>query len=811
MQKTLLLLALVMLCSFHAFSQKHKGTVSGRAIDSTNEAVVFATVSLISDSTHKPVKNIFTDEQGRFKITEAPYGSYKLVISMVGYAPASKAVKLDAAHPEKDLGVIEMHSSSKQLKGVTVNAQKPILQVEDNKIVYNVDNDLTVATETASEVLRKVPMVSVDLDGTIRLRGSENFKVQVNGKSTGFIAKNPKEALQNFPASLVKKIEVITEPSAKQDAEGSAGIINIITTKKFSGYNASVNAYYNTRGQLNGSASLNVKLHKFGISGYYGAGHYKNNYNSSFSRENLIPGFHSYLNQDMDGRYKGLYQYGNLELSYDIDSSSSVSLYGNLSGSHNNNHGTTDVTNMDGEKTVTQAATYYSTSHNKHYSYSTGLDYQKTFKTPEQKLVTSLYFDNDNGNTFSDNKQYYDPGADRFYKNANDNSDKQSTVKIDYTQPFKKKQKLEAGVKMILRKINSDYENTILDSTSGKYVLNPKQSNVFNYHQNVFAAYSTYRFSLFKDYSLQLGTRVEHTNVGANFKSSDTTLDQDYTNLIPTLNISRTFKKVHHLSLSYSRRLQRPWIWYLNPYVDNDDPKNIRYGNPNLDPEFTNSFSLNYNGFMKGKSLNLSLYYNYTNNSIQPLTTIDSTNGVATTTYYNIGQSSVTGLNFYTSTQITSKWTLRMNLNLNYTYVKSNNQYNLSNQGVSGFGYMNMSYNILETLKAEANIYYYSGRPNLQGRYTGNYDLGFGLRKSIFKNKAAITLSLQEPFRKYMSRTNKSVDPTFIQTSTSNYPSRALRIGFNWHFGKLKQSVSRKVGIQNQDLKSGGSSSGGGE
>lgn len=810
--KPFFILCLLCLFSFseYASAQKQAGSVSGNVVDSAGKAVAFATVTLMKKNTLQPFQNTFSDERGAFRFSNVPFGTYKLAVTMIGYAPASKdSFVLDAAHNQAALGKISLQGSTHQLQTVTVASQKPLLEVKDDKIVYNVENDLMASTETADEVLRKVPMVTVDLDGTIKLRGKENFKVLENGKNTGFIAKSPKDALQNFPANLIKSIEIITEPSAKYDAEGTAGIINIITVKKFKGYNANVGASYNSIGQMNLNTSLNMKVSRLGIAGYYGLGHSQNKGHSVFSRENLIPGFHSFLDQTSQNKNKNTYQYGNLELSYDLDSTSSLSLYGNLWGGSFGGDGTTDVITSDSMKNVQQTGHYISHSSNSNYSYSVGMDYQKSFKTEEQKLITSILLDRNTGHSNSDNKQYYDPGANKFYKNLNDNSNNESTVKVDYTQPFKHDQELEAGVKGILRKLGSDYENNVMDTVSGKYVINPAQSNVFNYQQNVYSVYGTYRFK-FRDYSLKLGARLENTDIHGDFQSTQTTIDQNYTNLIPTLSLSRQYKKVHNFRFSYSRRLERPGIWYLNPYVNNDDPKNIRHGNPNLDPEFTNSLSLDYNGFLKGKSINLSLYYNYTNNSIQSLTTVDSTTGVATTSYYNIGKDNVAGLNIYTSTQITPKWMINFNANVNYVYVKSNNGEGLRNDGFSGNGYISTNYSFTEGFRAEINGFFYTGSPSLQGRYSGSYNLSVGLRKELFKRKAALTLALESPFRTNRQWKGTFQDPTFIQHSSSYYPARALRIGFNWHFGKLKESVSRKTGINNDDVKSGGSSNGGG-
>ena len=313
-------IALLLLVSTFSFAQS-KLIVSGTVADNNDKkGVAFATISLIDTLTKLPKSNTFTNDKGMFVFDKIPSGAYYFSIKSVGYSPnTSKSISLLSESLIMDTLFIE--KSSKELKEITIAAAKPLLEIETDKIVYNVENDPTLIGLTAIDALKKLPFVSVDAEDNIQLKGSSNFKVLLNGKSTGLVAKNPSEALKSFPANLIKKIEVITEPSAKYDADGTAGIINIITQKKIIGYNGNIYYNYSNRVTNNLGGSLNVKKGKMGFSTYFGGFTYDyyNQISNDLNRENKIPGYKSIMNQHGTSNSNGLWQWGNTELAYDFD------------------------------------------------------------------------------------------------------------------------------------------------------------------------------------------------------------------------------------------------------------------------------------------------------------------------------------------------------------------------------------------------------------------------------------------------------------------------------------------------------------
>jgi outer membrane receptor protein involved in Fe transport len=798
----LTLLTGILSCPFFAYAQKSAGSgISGQVADSASrKPLIYATITLLKATGLQPVMNTLTDDQGRFLLSGVSQGEYRIGISNIGYTSKVTApFTADTLEPVK-LPLTYLAASSRQLQTVNVSGQKPLLEVKDDKLVYNVEHDISKDVLTAAEILRKVPLVTVDPDGNIQLKGSNNFKILLNGKSTGMMARNPREALRSFPASLIKSIEVISQPSARYDAEGAAGIINIVTRQKFSGYNGSIFANYNTRGFAGGGASFNAKTGKLGIAAYLGSNYFRNKGRLDARRESYVPDNHNTLLQSGASVFDGTYYFGNLEISYDLDSSSSVSLYSNADLSYNSNNFPQQNLYLDSLQQLYQTGEYDAYTNYKSHSYDVGLDYQKKFRQPGRSLSVSVNRNAGNNRQQTDNRQKNEPGPDQQIFNNNDEHHTETTFQLDYSQPLPRKQSLETGAKAILRTIESDYQQQLHQEGYGVRTIKDR-TDVFHYKQNVLAVYGNYRFKVKQRLNVLLGARLEHTHIYANFISSDTTLKTDYLNFIPTASISLPLAQAHIIYLAYSRRLQRPWVWNLNPYVIDTDPNNLSFGNPGLEPETNQSFQLGYNGRIKGARLTLSLDHVYTNNAIEPFTAIDDVTNITVTTYANIGRRAATGLNLNTSLQPAPRWQVLLNARGMYTTLEGGNGTSFRNHGWSGTTYLSTDYDLGAGIKTEATLSVNTSKPILQGRTPGYLTHTLTLRKELFSRRGVLGVHVDQPFQKEIAWRNELKDPLFSRTSTFYYPVRALRVSFNWKFGQLKESVSRKKGVNNNDIK----------
>jgi outer membrane receptor for ferrienterochelin and colicin len=689
---------------------------------------------------------------------------------------------------------------------VTVQARKPLIEQADDKIVFNVENDPTTKTETAIDILRKTPFVSVDGDGNVQVNGQTNFKVLLNGRETAMFAQNVKEALKGFPGALITKIEVITTPSAKYDAEGVGGIINIITKKKVAGFNGSVSANYTTSGWYHGNTNFSYKKDKLGITVNYGGNGSQNILGRS--RMETVPFVPTtFERRTLQGtrQMKNFWNFGNAEVSYELDTLNTLSVYGNLSGGRHRSildqTITTELASSD------DLISYYDlTNRNEYPTRSVGSDYIRKFSGNKEKEF-SIRFNGEfgNANNFLNSVMDNQAGPDRHVINNSEAVNRQYTLQSDYIYPLKNNRKLETGVKAILRRASSDFESLIRTSPTDDYELNVDNTDNFNYQQDVYSAYSSYSFKTRKT-TFRLGARLEHTLVNGDFSSAKTEVKQSYTNVLPNLQSTTKLTDKYTLVLTYSERLQRPYIWNLNPFKNNNDPLYISYGNPELDPQIIRSLSAQTR-FSKGTTFaGITLTGSYSDNLIVQYATFDKNTGVTSTTSGNLGQELQVSLNANISAKITPEWNVFLNGNVRYNRVQNKMLASQVNSGIGGNGNFNTSYSITKKFTASGFAGFWRGPVTFQTQYPLNIWYGAGLGYKLFKEKLTVSASafgFLEKERDYKLITR---DPAFQYTSVTTMPFRGLSLSLTWNFGKMTENVSKKKGVTNDDLIGGGQS-----
>lgn len=812
--RLILAFCLVFFCLFASKTAAQKFEIRATLVDSLAEKPLeFATVFLFeakNDSTAstKPLKSAFSDEKGVVKFPGLTPGDYRIEATMVGFQKFS-SLKISLAATDVDLGEIRLGPISSVLGQVTITAQKPLLEMKADRVVYNVDADPTNAGGTAIEVLKKVPFLTVDQDDNIRLKGSSNFKVQLNGRSTGMMAKNPKDALRAFPASVIKRIEVITTPGARYDAEGTAGIINIVTSGKVIGVTGNVSTSINTLTQQYHNLSLSAKYGKWGFSGYGGGGGGRVNRSAAFERENFYPTALARESRTGEGHNFNSWMYGNAELAYDIDSLQSLSFYVDGNGGQWRGDDLTTHAGFDTEGNQIESGLFVNDNQNRWPGLTFGSDFVKKFKRPEQEFTISLALDRRFDESRTDNSRTFSAGgtgntANHFFNNQ---PEKENTLEINYVHPTGKDQTLSFGVKGIQRRIDNDFWQETMDST-GVFRRVEANSGVFHYSQDVYSGYSEYAFKINK-LSLRPGFRYEHTRLNGDV-SGLSPFENEFPAYIPTFSTSFQLADTRTLRLSYSRRIQRPSLWYLKPQTVNADPRNISAGNPYLNPEFTHAIEFGYSVFAGQNNISLTLEQGITTDAINDFTEIDASTGVSKSTFYNLGKNSRTAFSANGSATIFKKLTLYSNLTVAYEILDGySGTTRYRNSGFTGNGYGNLQYNIGKGWRVQGNGWVGVGNLTLQGRTGAWYNYQMGLSKSVLKNSALRFSLLADNFvtkdRLWQSTTN---DPLFRTTWKSYSPARAIRFAVNYRFGKLKENVSRKKGVSNSDQKGGGGSGG---
>lgn len=779
------------------------GHITGTVIDSVNkQPVEFATVSVFPDGSAKPIDGTSTNNKGYFKIDNLAEGKYTVSISFLGYrTKIRRNIIISSANGTMNLGNLFLRDNSVALKGVTVTSQRDLIENRIDKMVFNADKDISSQSGVATDVLRKVPQVAVDVDGNVELRGSTNVRVLINGKPSTILATSLADALQSIPANQIKSIEVITNPSAKYDAEGTAGIINIVLKKSTAkGVSGSVNTTLGTRFE-NGSFNINARKGTFGI-------------NAGISGNDVIPSTSTtsstkvntdslnrqvIINQNGSGKIRRNGYNGRFGIDWDLSPKD------NLTSTLSFNDFGFMNTGLTAQNTLFPAGyTGFSRGPASLFRNSSsdfrvkGLDwttdFKRTFNDRGREINISYQLSNSNSlNNYTQNQTAQGaltPFNGQLGNNKGDS--REQNIQVDYTEPVSKSTKLELGTKAVIRDISS---NTLVNSlnASKNYVFSPSLSDRFNYKQNIFAAYAVLSFKAFNYLDFYTGLRIENTRNHGSFAGTSLSLPS-YTSYIPSFTVSRTISPTQTIKIAYTQRIQRPGLRDLNPFVNASDPTSLTTGNPDLGPEHTKSIELSYNVFLgKGSSINTSAYYRYTTNDIQNYTTRYPVYTVGDSIYHNvqvsmnenIGRQRLYGLNIFGSVPVTPKFTLRANVNVFKDYEQN---VQLASQNINSFNYRlnaNASYNFTSTLSGEFFGFVNSPRRTVQGSSPSFSIYNLGIRQQLWKKKGSIALTASAPFSKYHDFHTNISGPGFTQVSDRNVPLRSFGINFSYAFGKI--------------------------
>lgn len=786
-------------------SSGNKGVISGTLIDAaTGSAMEYVVVGVNDQATGKVVNGTITDELGNFQITGLAFQSYKLQISFVGYENKTiENIRLSPETPVHNTGKITLKSESQLLNEITITGEAALIEARADKIVYNAERDVTSAGGDASDVLRKVPLLSVDFEGNVSMRGSENVKILINGRPSGMFSSNVADALKMMPADQIKSVEVITAPSAKYDGEGTAGIINIITRKKnIEGIAGSVDLNAGTR-HHRGNGNINYGKGKLGIN-VSGGGHYSipQTGSTSYLREGfgLNP---SLLTQDGTNESSRLGFRTNAGFEYNPDSESTLSGSVSFRGWNNNNKNQVDAEYRENNQTIDS---YLRTSDGE--SARKGLDFEIDYKRElafeGQEWSIAFEYDRDFNNSDFDYFQDYTFPAqtlDIRESNINKGENLELTFQSDYTHPFTQKFKMETGVKGTLRQIESDFRFLSLDPDQNAWIVNPERTDIFYYDQNVYAAYASGNLQIDSRTTIIGGLRVELTDLKGQFEEFNAPFDNQYISYLPNISISRKTGEFNQLRVSYNQRIQRPNQRHINPFVEYNDNRDISYGNPNLFPELVHQAEVTGTFFIKGNMITTTLFGRRTQDLIENLVTIDD-QGVSTSTFYNFGKRSAVGVNVFGSLNL-GKLSLRGGFDVNAWKVDGEFESAvLSNRGYDYNGRMNLTWTLSETLRIEGFGFYRSPTYTVQGKTPNWTMMSFGIRKELFKKRLSVGLNITEPFRENLRLERELEGTDFYTLSNTLRPVRSFGVNVGYRFGKIdfKERTGKKK-INNNDLK----------
>lgn len=806
------------------------GKISGTLVDSiSKQPLNYASVSVFRSTGKSPINGVLTDEKGNFKIEGLHPGDYKIRIAYVGYPDKFvDGITTTDSKPDKNIGIIKVAPSQKALKEVQITGTAALVESKIDKIVYNAEKDLTSAGGNATDVLQKVPMVAVDINGNVSLRGDQNVRVLINGKPTGATSASLSDVLKTIPADQIKSIEVITSPSAKYDAEGSAGIINIITKQKnMTGLSGSFSGGVGTR-QNNGNFNLNYAKNRFSLNMNVG-GNFTwpqtslTGFNNDIQTTDPKTGdpIHTATTSTGTSYVKRYGTIGNVGATYDLNAFNSfhTNIRLNKGGFNTNSKSASDFTNL-----ISDSTNNYNTNslgHNSFGGFDWNVDYTHKFKKEGEELDLSTQWSH--SKIVTDFTNYYSATAGLpNLKNNIDGINNEYTLQADYTLPVSKVFKIEAGGKEIIRRLNSNsdvFDYTTDASVMDNFIYDPLNSSTYLYNQNVTAGYTVLTFTLPKGYSILLGARDEYTTIhGVPQSLGETDLqpfDNNYNTFIPSLTLQKQLSPTQTIKLAYSKRITRPSLQFLNPYINKTNILAQSEGNPALSPEVSQTVEVDYNAFIKSSVVNLSVYYKHTAGLIEgiakPIVDSSSTQPGTLTTYQNIGDNNSFGASFFGSITPIRNVTIRGSINA-YTYKPDPSGLFISDQTQNG---TYIQYNAfmsaeldLKTFIAQVFAVENSPRRTIQGTNPSFSILGFGVRKQLMKKKMSVGINTLEPFNKYKDFNTKLQSPGFTQNSTFQFPFRSVGLTFSYSFGKTTFSnPQQKKGVNNDDMKQGDSSS----
>ncbi len=838
--KTLVLLWILLVSGLAAAQNSAVSTfqLKGILLDSlTQEGEPYATIRVARKSAPgKPVKMLVSGLDGRFKENVKGTGNFVLTITSVGRNPIVKNFSVKAGQKLVDFDTLYVTDASNELGQVEIVAQKPLVKADIDKIEYNVKDDPDSETNTLLEMLRKVPMVTVDGEDNIKVNGSSSFKVYVNGKPNNMMSNNPTEVLKSMPANTIKHIEVITNPGPKYDAEGVGGILNIVTEGGgFEGYTVTVSGNVSNRG-AGGGVFGTVQKGKFTVSARY-------NYNYNDSPRSYSGGTqratdpHSEVaNLDYEGSSKGdgSFQSGSMEASYEIDSLNLISAsFGLWGGGNSSNGGSNYVGNSPLDNHLLYQYGIGSHSKSSWYSIDGGIDYQRLSPTIKGRMFTLSYKVNTRPQTSDSYSEYdiaygHDDWTDylrRLQDQHNDGSQNttEHTFQADYTTPIGEMHTIESGVKYILRNNSSDNDRYLRTSAdNADYVFDNEYSTHYRHQNDIIAAYLGYGLK-WKKLSGRLGVRYEHTIEDVKYllgRGDD--FRKNYDDVVPSASLGWKLTDLSNLRVGYNMRIYRPGIWYLNPYLDDSNPSSISQGNPELDSEHSHAFDLSYSNFTPKFNINLSARYSFTNNSIQSVTSLVSEDDIPDfsedkktgkdvlyTTYQNIGKSRNLNLSAYVNWNATKDTRIYANLFGGYTSLKGAD--GLENDGWNLFAFGGAQQTFKHDWRLSVNVFGQTPWIMLQGKGSSFFSYSVNLNKSFLNRRLSLSAFASNFFQKYNKFESHIEGQGFLQDSWNKYPQMRFGFSVSYRIGELKASVKKAARtITNDDVKSGGSSTGAG-
>jgi len=797
-------LILVTLILSHAYTMAQNGgdsiTVSGKIIEAeTNQPLEYATISFISRAENKIIGGGISDFQGEFRIKTTP-GVYDIHIEYFSFEAVTKSninLKQDT-----NFGTFKMKADLQALDAVDIIAEKTTVEIKLDKKIYNVGKDLTVRGGSVSDVLDNVPSVSVDIEGNVALRGNENVRILINGKPSGLVGLNSTDALRQLPADAIEKVEIITSPSARYDAEGTAGILNIILRRsKILGLNGAIIINSGYPDQLGASGNINYRTGNINIFNNSGYSYTKSPGSSGVESEffNTEYDENGILIQDLPNTFRNEYRTferirngfnSNTGIEWYLDPTTSLTTAFLVRKSDNSNESSNRAQTLDLTGAVINESIRYDPETELDQTTQFSINFDKQFHGNSEHRLT-FDFQVENSSEDEGSIIYNDGIAAERVRTIEEQN--RILIQSDFTLPISENTRFEIGYNGRFSSNNTDF--TLEFAGEDAFILDTGVSNVLNYKEDVNAIYTQYGSKLKDTFSFLLGLRMEATNVTIKQLSSNDYSNSNYIGLFPTINLGYEFSETQNLTIGYSRRISRPRSRYLNPFPSRSSAANIFQGNPNITPSYSNGVDIGYLNTFDKLTFNASFYYNH---ATDVFTYISEDTGeevvingeivpVIRRGPINLAEDDRLGFEFTLTYSPLEKWNINTNFNLYRSAIKGNyNGLSYDSENLGWFVRLNNKYTLPGNIEWQTRLSYSGPRIDAVNKREGVFSSNMAFSKDLFNEKASISLNINDLLNT-QRRNLESTTPTFYSNGYYRWRVRSFSLSFTYRFNQRKK------------------------
>jgi len=805
LNKFLILFLFVITFSNLSAQKQSKGTITGIIVDKqSKQPIEFANVVIQKESDNTQISGTITDAKGKFTLNKIADGKYKIVYSFIGFEQQETPLfTISEKNRSVNAGILGLSVSSQEIKGAVVVGQRSTYTNTIDRKVFNVGKDVIGKTGSVSDLMQNVPSLSVDIDGNISLRGSDNVIVLINGKPSALMGTNRAAVLQQMPANSIERIEVITNPSAKFKPDGTSGIINIVLKKnKGLGMNGTIMANAGNDDRYNGNVVANYNTGKVNLFGSYSVRQDDRLRYTLDSRKRTDPatGVIDYTNMDAQEKSRPISNIINSGIDFKINDHNDIGISANYNHRDLVKHGLTNTQNEDQNHLMTKNLDRNRIDPESEHSFEYTVNYKHAFAKQGHELTvdyTSSAQKEQEDNHYTNITRLPVEIPTTFDNTLIKQDGNESQLSVEYSNPISKTSKFESGYILETSKTDQNFYGENFNPATNVWEKDLVKSNQFIHNENINVFYSTFEKE-FGKFGALVGLRAEQALVKSHQITTDSLLNNNYFKLYPSLHLSYNMDDAHELQLNYSHRIRRPEGDDLNPFPEYQDPYNLRIGNPRLKPEETHSVEFGYQYKHKATTITSTIYYRYTYNGMTSLTKYMN-DSVLLTTRFNLSKSSSAGFEFIVATTLAKIVNVNFSSNTFFNTIDASSLgYSSNKSNISFTLNLNSSASITKSTMLQMTSNYVSERLTPQGKQLPSFVMNMGLRQEFLKKKAAFIFTVSDLFNSLRNNSELNT-PELYQYVSRRRSARMIYAGISYTFGKqLKKSKENALKFDNQ-------------